>query len=78
MMMKSHVNGNMVFVEFVYTPGEPFRQTGWGAGDCEPDEQDEIEIHGVYDMDGANVTRWATDADWERLLDECITHSRSV
>lgn len=39
------VRGHYFDVEILdFTPGVSFKQTGWGYGDCEPEEPDEVEI----------------------------------
>ena len=55
-----------------YSPGAPMRTTGWGYGDCDPDEPEEFEFD-ILDRCGypaAWLERKLTDNDYDRLLSE--------
>lgn len=55
-----------------YSPGAPMRTTGWGYGDCDPDEPEEFEFD-ILDRRGysaAWLERKLTDDDYDRLLSE--------
>lgn len=55
-----------------YSHGAPMRTTGWGYGDCDPDEPEEFEFD-ILDRRGypaAWLERKLTDNDYDRLLSE--------
>ncbi|WP_348826628.1 hypothetical protein [Halomonas sp. RT37] len=55
-----------------YSHGAPMRTTGWGYGDCDPDEPEEFEFD-ILDRRGypaAWLEQKLTDDDYDRLLSE--------
>ena len=55
-----------------YSHGAPMRTTGWGYGDCDPDEPEEFEFD-ILDRRGypaAWLEQKLTDGDYDRLLSE--------
>lgn len=75
--IQSKINDHPVSVTYTFTPGVPFRRTGFGAGDCDPEEPDEAEITDITDENGVSIYKWVSDADVDRISRECIQYELS-
>ena len=71
-IVKIRLNSHPVIVEFDYIPGVPFRQTGWGAGDCDPPEHEEVSLDSVTTPDGYEILKYLSDAQCEEIEQRCI------
>jgi hypothetical protein len=73
MRMVTKIQGIPCEVSVAYYPGLPFRQTGMGFGDCEPEEPEEFEIVGVFSRDGSAapwLARKITESDENRIFEQ--------
>jgi hypothetical protein len=70
--LESKVNGHPVFVSYTFHPGCPMRITGWGFGDADPPEPDEVDIDDITNEDGVSIFAYLHESDLVRIENECL------